>query len=85
MAKKSIKPKNTAPPSAELTASDRVHSSYITGNTFGMKEVQYAEIEGNAIFEGDIVLGIVEEMVVIKRQVEHPFEGVEFSVVISGN
>ncbi len=39
-----------------------VQTALIRGNTFAAKPVQYVEIDGLAIFEGDIVLGTVEEV-----------------------
>ena len=46
----------------ELQASDEVRTAIITGVTFGTKAVQYAVIDGRAIFEGDIDLGSVEDL-----------------------
>src|SRR3954469_10950962 len=69
----------------EYLASRQVKSSYITGTTFGLKKVKYAAIEGQAMFEGDIVLGSVAEMESIKKQVENPAPGALSAVVISGN
>jgi hypothetical protein len=34
----------------------------ISGRTFTKKEVRFANVDGLAIFEGDIVLGTVEEV-----------------------
>ncbi len=39
-----------------------VQTALIRGNSFAAKPVQYVEIDGLAIFEGDIVLGTVEEV-----------------------
>src|SRR5215210_3997954 len=60
-----------------------VRSTYISGQTFGLKEVRYSAIDGEAIFEGDIILGSVREMDLIKEQVENPPEGVEFAVIVT--
>ena len=59
-----------------------VRSTYISGQTFGLKEVTYSAIDGEAIFEGDIVLGSVREMELVKDQIDNPPEGVEFAVVV---
>jgi astacin len=45
-----------------LRYSETVKKGYIRGLTFPIKEVEYAEINGEAVFEGCIVLGTVEEM-----------------------
>jgi hypothetical protein len=37
-------------------------TGFIAGHTFDRKQVRYATIDGMAIFEGDIVLGTVEEL-----------------------
>src|SRR5215213_5349911 len=60
-----------------------VRSTYISGQTFGLKKVKYSAIGGEAIFEGDIVLGSVKEMELIKDQIENPPKDVEFAVVVT--
>ncbi|MEB3277381.1 MAG: Dot/Icm T4SS effector Zinc-dependent metalloprotease LegP [Lyngbya sp.] len=45
-----------------LLESDDIRIGFISGATFKNKEVQYAAVDGLAIFEGCIVLGSVEEM-----------------------
>jgi hypothetical protein len=77
--------KNVYSVSGEHLASTNVKSSYITGATFGLKEVKYSAVDGQAIFEGDIVLGSVAEMDQIKKQVENPAPDVAASVIITGN
>lgn len=42
--------------------SDDVRTGFISGNTFAMKKVTYAVINGRPIFEGDIVLNLAGEM-----------------------
>ncbi|MBD1913255.1 M12 family metallopeptidase [Leptolyngbya sp. FACHB-8] len=42
--------------------SGKRRTGYIQGRTFDVKEVEYSEIDGNAILEGDILLGSIEEM-----------------------
>jgi len=46
----------------EQYESDKVGAALIDGETFYSKEVQYTEVDGFAMFEGDIVLGTVEEV-----------------------
>ena len=46
----------------ELQASDEVRTAILTGVTFGTQAVQYAVVDGRAIFEGDIDLGSVEDL-----------------------
>ncbi len=83
--KKTKAEKKTYSISGEHLASSKVKSGYISGSTFGLKQVQYAAVDGQAIFEGDIVLGSVAEMEAIKKQVDHPQPGLAASVIISGN
>lgn len=46
----------------EQLTSKQVYTAIISGNSFAAKAVQYVEVDGLAIFEGDIVLGTVEEV-----------------------
>jgi hypothetical protein len=46
----------------ELRSSPEVRTGLIPGETFAAKAVKYALIEGQAIFEGDIVLGTEDEV-----------------------
>ncbi len=48
----------------------KVRYSYITGVNFGLTKVFYTAINGLAVFEGDIILGTVERMERIRREVE---------------
>ena len=48
--------------SGETSSSPEARTAYISGGTFAAKEVTYAAIDGKAVFEGDIVLGSVEEV-----------------------
>ncbi|HEV7374421.1 MAG TPA: M12 family metallopeptidase [Pyrinomonadaceae bacterium] len=66
----------------EQLEATNVRSTYISGQTFGLKEVRYSPVDGEAIFEGDIVLGSVKEMDLIKDQVENPPDDVEFAVAV---
>jgi len=83
-AKKSSKAMNAnknGQPGEELKGAD-IRYSYIEGVTFGMKKVRYGAVNGEALFEGDIVLGSVGEMEAIKEQVENPQPDVELAVVV---
>jgi len=46
----------------ELRSSPEVRTGLIPGQTFAAKALRYAVVDGLAIFEGDIVLGTVEEV-----------------------
>ncbi len=46
----------------EAQGSQDIGTAIISGLTFGTKAVQYAVVDGRAIFEGDIDLGSVEEV-----------------------
>ena len=46
----------------EFRSSPEVRRGFVKGNTFGYRPVRYSVIDGEAIFEGDIVLGSVDEM-----------------------
>jgi hypothetical protein len=50
------------PSAGEFQSSDDVRTGFISGNTFVRKEVEFSVVDGLAIFEGDIVLGTVEEL-----------------------
>jgi hypothetical protein len=59
-------PRGSARPAAQDSGEFRprgnVQTALIRGNTFAVKAVQYVELDGLAIFEGDIVLGTTEEV-----------------------
>ena len=62
-----------------------VKTGYIRGDTFGVKAVQYLEIDGLAIFEGDIVLGTAEEMDRQTEEIRQELQGVTArGVLITG-
>ena len=54
--------KSAAKNELEFHSSPEVRTALIPGKTFAGKAVQYAVVDGLAIFEGDIVLGTVEEV-----------------------
>jgi hypothetical protein len=47
---------------SEFRSSPEVRTALIAGNTFPVKAVQYAVVDGVALFEGDIELGTIEEV-----------------------
>ena len=47
----------------EAQYSDEIGTAFIDGVTFRSKAVQYADVDGMAIVEGDIDLGPVEQVV----------------------
>lgn len=58
----------------------------ITGERFGIKAVQYSAIDGVAMFEGDIVLGSVEELEAQTRALRDVMSGAaQSAAVISGS
>src|SRR5215211_2500878 len=70
----------------ELRTSDEIRSSYVSGLTFTNRPVRYSVVEEQAIFEGDILLGTVEEMEQIRQSVEGPPpEGAARGIVIPGS
>lgn len=46
----------------ELRSTNEPRTGVISGRTFMIKTVQYSDIDGDAIFEGDIVLGTTAQM-----------------------
>ncbi|HEX5734973.1 MAG TPA: M12 family metallopeptidase [Blastocatellia bacterium] len=84
-AKKAKTEKKTYSVSGEHLVSSKVKTGYISGETFGLKEVAYSAVDGQAIFEGDIVLGSVAEMDAIKKQVENPQPGAEAAAIVVGS
>jgi hypothetical protein len=67
----------------ELLSSDEVRTGFVSGLTFGPRAVQYAVVDGRAIFEGDIDLGSVEE--VERSTAAMRGEGGEEAVVLPGS
>jgi hypothetical protein len=69
----------------ELRSSPDVQTALIPGETFAAKAVRYAVVDGLAIFEGDIVLGTVEEVEQQTQQLRDVLSGeLTSAVVISG-
>lgn len=65
----------------EFRSSPEIGTAIIGGNTFAAKAVQYAVIDGLAMFEGDIVLGTVEEM---QRQSNSVKDAAASDMVVQG-
>src|SRR5262245_65707287 len=54
--------KGKAPKHGEQRSGPVAGTAFIDGVTFARKGVQYANVDGVAIFEGDIVLGSVKDL-----------------------
>ena len=63
------------------TSEEEPKTGFIQGNTFALKEVRYSAIDGEAIFEGDISLGSVEDMEALAKNVQFS----EFGVGTTGS
>jgi len=70
--------------SNEFQSGNEVRTGYIRGNTFDYREVQYAVIDGDAVFEGDIVLGTVEEIEQITLEAKASLSAKSKGVVVTG-
>jgi hypothetical protein len=71
---------------AELTAATEVRSAFISGNTFRAKAVQYVVVDGDAIFEGDIVLGTADQVERDTEVLQAELRGeLESGVIITGD
>ncbi|ABL64126.1 Dot/Icm T4SS effector Zinc-dependent metalloprotease LegP [Chlorobium phaeobacteroides] len=53
---------NTPQEYGEFSPSGKLRTAIIEGNTFGYKSVQYTDVDGMAMFEGDIILGKVADV-----------------------
>ena len=86
MARTRKKPDEGAKDAGELRASTDVRTAIIQGENFGPRAVQYSAIDDLALFEGDIVLGTVEEVEQQTAQLAELLSGeISASVVISGS
>ena len=71
--------------SGEFRSGGTVKTAVIRGNTFTVKPVQYVERDGLAMFEGDIVLGTVEEVAQMTEQLRAEMvSGIASAVIITG-
>jgi len=69
----------------EFQSSPQIRTALIAGNTFRAKAVQYAVVDGLAMFEGDIILGTVEEVERKSKQLRDEMTGAIVSgIVITG-
>ena len=68
-----------------LTSTD-VRTGYVSGLTFTNKVVQYAVVGNRAVFEGDIVLGTVDELAArsVEREAALRDAGPSRAVVVVG-
>jgi Astacin (Peptidase family M12A) len=64
-----------------LLTSDQTRTGYVRGvkgaDKFNVRKVEYSEVGGQAVFEGCILLGTIDQMEVLKTQVEAS-PGVDF-------
>ncbi len=58
-------------------SSDKTGKGYIRGLNFAPKEVEYAIVDGMAVFEGDIILGPVEQIEQFTQQIEAEKRGLK--------
>jgi hypothetical protein len=69
----------------EFRSSAQVRTAFIEGSTFRAKAVQYAVVDGIAMFEGDIVLGTEDDVARRSEQLRGEMTGqVSLGVVITG-
>lgn len=62
-----------------------LRTALVAGNTFGIKSVQYVEVDGKAIVEGDINLGPADKVAAATEVFrDQASAGIAFGVVISG-
>jgi hypothetical protein len=66
--------------SVEYNTGGISRTGYIIGNTFGYIPVNYYDINGIAMFEGDIILGTVQEMEALAEEIRR---GIPRSVAIT--
>lgn len=57
-----------------LLASNDVRTAIISGGTFKNRSVQYAAVDGLAVFEGCIILGTVDEVEAKTAQAKAAFD-----------
>src|SRR4029078_11175782 len=85
MAAKKARGTGGASDGGEFRGKGPVKTALIRGNTFAAKPVQYVEIGGLAIFEGDIVLGTPAEVEQMTEQLRaEMMSAVASGVVITG-
>jgi len=73
-------------PGGEFASPSEVKTGLIRGNSFGIKAVQYSVVDGDAVFEGDIELGSIEQMQQRSAELAGELRGdMPFGVVIPGD
>ncbi|GIG36841.1 Dot/Icm T4SS effector Zinc-dependent metalloprotease LegP [Cellulomonas pakistanensis] len=73
-------------PEGEFRSSEDVRTAFISGNSFRAQVVRYVDIDGDAIFEGDIVLGTVDQVERESEQLKAELRGeLESGVIITGD
>lgn len=81
--KRDASPREDAP--GEQHRGTEVRTALISGNTFHARAVQYAVVDGLAIFEGDIVLGTAADVAQRTEQLRQESSGqIAMGVVITG-
>jgi hypothetical protein len=84
-AKKDAESNGGGSDSGEFRSGPIAGTALISGATFDQKALQYAEVDGVAMFEGDIVLGTVEEFADANQRLAAPDAGpIAASIGISG-
>lgn len=68
----------------EFVGDGEVRHSYIVGDTFGLKKIYYTVVDGKGVFEGDIILGGVDELEQMRASIEEPDTDIVAAVAISG-
>ncbi|MDN5935492.1 MAG: M12 family metallopeptidase, partial [Nitrosospira sp.] len=68
----------------EFRSSSEVRTGFVKGNTFGYRPVQYSVIDGEAVFEGDIVLGSINEMERLVAEINKGKHTQPLGIVITG-
>lgn len=81
---KRVRKQTKITPQVENAGTGDVQYSYIVGGTFGLQKVTYTAVGGLAVFEGDIILGTVEQMESMKQTVEHPDPDILAAIAITG-
>jgi len=70
----------------EFRSGPDVRTALISGNTFRSRAVQYTAVDGLAMFEGDIILGTVEEVEQASEALRAEMTGaLAASVIITGS
>ena len=67
----------------EFQESEDLRHTYIAGVTFWNRRVDYVTVEGRAVFEGDILLGTVEQMELLRQIHEREVDAVS-GLVLEG-